>query len=119
MHGPLLPRLCQDEQILQVRVRERERERERFVTVTLIRLDRILEFFERTETHTNSPNAFRIYQVRIKLMMIRKFSDLHTLKVVLLILIIIHWNACIFFMISYRIGFGTDRWVYAVSVPAD
>ena len=29
MHGPLLPRLCQDEQILQVRVRERERERER------------------------------------------------------------------------------------------
>ena len=28
MHGPLLPRLCQDEQILQVRVRERERERE-------------------------------------------------------------------------------------------
>ena len=90
-----------------------------FVTVTLTRLDRILEFFERTETHTNSPNAFRIYQVRMKLMIIRQSSDLHTLKVVLLILIIIHWNACIFFMISYRIGFGTDRWVYAVSVPAD
>ena len=27
MHGPLLPSLCQDEQILQVRVREREREK--------------------------------------------------------------------------------------------
>ena len=38
------------------------------------------------------------------------------MQVVLLILIIIHWNACIFFMISYNIGFGTDRWVYAVSV---
>ena len=87
--------------------------------MTLTRLDRILEFFERTETHTNSPNAFRIYQVRIKLMMIRQFSELRTMQVVLLILIIIHWNACIFFMISYRIGFGTDRWVYAVSVPAD
>ena len=28
MHGPLLPRLCQDEQILQVRVGIREKERE-------------------------------------------------------------------------------------------
>ena len=80
--------------------------------MTLTRLDRILEFFERTETHTNSPNAFRIYQVRMKLMTIRQSSDLHTLKVVLLILIIIHWNACIFFTISFFIGFGEDKWVY-------
>ena len=76
-----------------------------------------MEFFERTETRTNSPNAFRICQAGRKLI----FSTLNEiilkhLQVVLLILIIIHWNACIFFMISYRIGFGTDRWVYAVSV---
>jgi len=59
------------------------------------RLDRMIEFFERTETRTNSPNAFRILQV------------------VMLILILIHWNACLFFSISYYIGFGEDRWVYA------
>lgn len=29
----------------------------------VLRLDRMIEFFERTETRTNSPNAFRILQV--------------------------------------------------------
>ncbi|MPC35994.1 Cyclic nucleotide-gated cation channel subunit A [Portunus trituberculatus] len=52
------------------------------------------EFFNKTETRTNFPNAFRIC------------------KVVLYILIIIHWNACFYFAISYGIGFSTDRWVY-------
>jgi hypothetical protein len=33
-------------------------------------------------------------------------------QVVILIVILIHWNACIFFSISYYIGFGEDRWVY-------
>ena len=37
------------------------------------------------------------------------------LQVVMLILILIHWNACLFFTISYYIGFGEDKWVYAVS----
>ncbi|KAJ8407274.1 hypothetical protein AAFF_G00278480 [Aldrovandia affinis] len=60
----------------------------------LFRISRLFEFFDRTETRTNYPNIFRI-------------SNL-----VLYILIIIHWNACIFFAISKTIGFGTDTWVY-------
>ncbi|KAG9277224.1 cyclic nucleotide-gated channel cone photoreceptor subunit alpha isoform X3 [Astyanax mexicanus] len=60
----------------------------------LFKMARLFEFFDRTETRTNYPNIFRI-------------SNL-----VLYILIIIHWNACIFFAISKTIGFGTDTWVY-------
>ena len=60
----------------------------------ILRFDRMIEFFEKTETRTNFPNAFRIT------------------RVVLYILILIHWNACFFFAFSYSIGFGTDDWVY-------
>ncbi|KAA0713014.1 Cyclic nucleotide-gated channel cone photoreceptor subunit alpha CNG channel 1 [Triplophysa tibetana] len=60
----------------------------------LFKMARLFEFFDRTETRTNFPNMFRI-------------SNL-----VLYIIIIIHWNACIFFAISKTIGFGTDTWVY-------
>ena len=60
----------------------------------LFKMSRLFEFFDRTETRTSFPNVFRI-------------SNL-----VLYILIIIHWNACIFFAISKTIGFGTDTWVY-------
>ncbi|KAJ1523465.1 hypothetical protein ONE63_001319 [Megalurothrips usitatus] len=60
----------------------------------LLRFPRMLEFFDRTETRTGYPNAFRIC------------------KVVLAILVLIHWNACLYFYISYVIGFGTDNWVY-------
>ncbi|KAJ7993375.1 hypothetical protein DPEC_G00271760, partial [Dallia pectoralis] len=60
----------------------------------LARMNRLFEFFDRTETRTNCPNVFRI-------------SNL-----VLYILVIIHWNACIFYAISKLIGFGTDTWVY-------
>ncbi|XP_047230885.1 cyclic nucleotide-gated channel cone photoreceptor subunit alpha isoform X2 [Girardinichthys multiradiatus] len=60
----------------------------------LCKIQRLFEFFERTETRTSFPNLFRI-------------SNL-----VLYILIIIHWNACIFFSISKSIGFGSDTWVY-------
>ncbi|XP_009997036.1 PREDICTED: cyclic nucleotide-gated cation channel alpha-3 isoform X3 [Chaetura pelagica] len=66
----------------------------------LLRIGRLFEFFDRTETRTNYPNMFRIGNL------------------VLYILIIIHWNACIYFAISKVIGFGTDTWVYPnVSVP--
>jgi cyclic nucleotide gated channel len=34
------------------------------------------------------------------------------LQVVLAILVLIHWNACFYFAISYAIGFGSDNWVY-------
>uniref|UniRef100_A0A8C0S2L5 Cyclic nucleotide-gated channel alpha-1 n=2 Tax=Canis lupus familiaris TaxID=9615 RepID=A0A8C0S2L5_CANLF len=60
----------------------------------LLRISRMFEFFQRTETRTNYPNIFRI-------------SNL-----VMYIVIIIHWNACVYFSISKAIGFGNDTWVY-------
>ncbi|CAH0545860.1 unnamed protein product [Brassicogethes aeneus] len=60
----------------------------------LIKIPRLLEWFERTETDTNYPNVFRIC------------------KVVLAILVLIHWNACLYFAISYAIGFESDNWVF-------
>ncbi|KAL4717615.1 hypothetical protein ACJJTC_000764 [Scirpophaga incertulas] len=60
----------------------------------LFRLPRMWEWFDRTETATSYPNAFRIC------------------KVVMAILVLIHWNACLYFAISYAIGFGSDNWVY-------
>ncbi|XP_046556968.1 cyclic nucleotide-gated cation channel alpha-3-like isoform X1 [Haliotis rubra] len=60
----------------------------------LLRSKRLLEFFDRTETRTSFTNMFRIFHL------------------VLYILIIIHWNACIYFAISGLIGYGSDGWVY-------
>ncbi|XP_077355641.1 cyclic nucleotide-gated channel rod photoreceptor subunit alpha [Festucalex cinctus] len=60
----------------------------------LMRFNRMLEFFQRTETRTNYPNALRI-------------SNL-----VMYIVIIIHWNACLYYSFSKAIGFGSDRFVY-------
>ncbi|XP_023272207.1 LOW QUALITY PROTEIN: cyclic nucleotide-gated channel rod photoreceptor subunit alpha-like [Seriola lalandi dorsalis] len=60
----------------------------------LFRFNRMLEFFQRTETRTNYPNALRI-------------SNL-----VMYIVIIIHWNACLYYSFSKAIGFGSDRFVY-------
>lgn len=60
----------------------------------LLRIMRVREFFDRTDTRTNFPNMFRI------------------MSLVLVILVIIHWNACLYFAISASIGFGTDKWVY-------
>ncbi|NXC94932.1 CNG3 protein, partial [Certhia familiaris] len=60
----------------------------------LLRVARMFEFFQRTETRTNYPNIFRI-------------SNL-----VMYIVIIIHWNACVYYSISKAIGFGSDTWVY-------
>ncbi|KAK7575875.1 hypothetical protein V9T40_012161 [Parthenolecanium corni] len=60
----------------------------------LFRLPRMMEFCDKTETKTGYPNVFRIC------------------KVVFAILILIHWNSCFYFGISYLIGFGKDSWVY-------
>uniref|UniRef100_A0A3B4Z4S1 Cyclic nucleotide gated channel subunit alpha 1b n=1 Tax=Stegastes partitus TaxID=144197 RepID=A0A3B4Z4S1_9TELE len=60
----------------------------------LLRFNRMLEFFQRTETRTNYPNALRI-------------SNL-----VMYIVIIIHWNACLYYSFSKAVGFGADRFVY-------
>ncbi|KAJ8004042.1 hypothetical protein DPEC_G00154680 [Dallia pectoralis] len=58
------------------------------------KMARLFEFFDRTETRTNYPNIFRIFNL------------------VLYILIIIHWNACVFYALSKLLGFGSDTWVY-------
>ncbi|XP_067005088.2 cyclic nucleotide-gated cation channel subunit A [Anabrus simplex] len=63
----------------------------------LLRMPRMNQFFDRTETCTGYPNAFRIC------------------KVVLAILVLIHWNACFYFAISYAIGFDSDNWVYSIN----
>lgn len=60
----------------------------------LLRFPRLLEFIDRTDTRTSNPNAFRAFIL------------------VLYIIIIIHWNACVYFQLSAWIGFGTDEWVY-------
>uniref|UniRef100_A0A7N8YAP5 Cyclic nucleotide-gated cation channel-like n=1 Tax=Mastacembelus armatus TaxID=205130 RepID=A0A7N8YAP5_9TELE len=60
----------------------------------LLRLSRLFECFERTETRTGYPNAFRIC------------------KLVLYILVIIHWNACGYYSFSKVLGLGSDSWVY-------
>lgn len=36
-------------------------------------------------------------------------------QVVMAILVLIHWNACLYFAISYAIGFGSDSWVYNIT----
>ena len=57
----------------------------------------MFEFFDKTESRASYPNAFRIA------------------KVVIYILIIIHYNACLYFAVSFSIGFARDSWVYGGS----
>uniref|UniRef100_A0A8B9GNM8 Cyclic nucleotide gated channel subunit alpha 4 n=1 Tax=Astyanax mexicanus TaxID=7994 RepID=A0A8B9GNM8_ASTMX len=60
----------------------------------LLRTPRLSEALDRMETRTAYPNIFRIA------------------KLMILIFILIHWNACVYFALSSFIGFGTDSWVY-------
>ena len=60
----------------------------------MLRMHRLHQFVRRTESRTNFPNFFRI------------------LTLVLYISLIIHWNACFYFLISKAVGFGADSWVY-------
>ena len=64
----------------------------------LLRIHRMLQFFDRTESRTNYPNLFRVFML------------------ILLITLIIHWNACFYFLISESLGFGSDTWVYPAMV---
>ena len=60
----------------------------------MIRLYRMFQFYNQTESRTNYPNVLRVFML------------------VLFITLIIHWNACFYFLISEHIGFGSDSWVY-------
>uniref|UniRef100_A0A1I8FT36 Cyclic nucleotide-binding domain-containing protein n=1 Tax=Macrostomum lignano TaxID=282301 RepID=A0A1I8FT36_9PLAT len=51
-------------------------------------------FIDRTETRTNYPNLFRI-------------SNL-----ILILLVVVHWNGCIYFSICLVLGLGRDSWTY-------
>ncbi|XP_051843559.1 cyclic nucleotide-gated cation channel alpha-4 [Antechinus flavipes] len=59
-----------------------------------LRVPRLFEAFDRTETRTAYPNAFRIA------------------KLMLYIFVVIHWNSCLYFALSRYLGFGRDAWVY-------
>ncbi|XP_004717113.1 cyclic nucleotide-gated cation channel alpha-4 [Echinops telfairi] len=59
-----------------------------------LRVPRLFEAFDRTETRTAYPNAFRIA------------------KLMIYIFVVIHWNSCLYFALSRYLGFGRDAWVY-------
>ena len=60
----------------------------------LCKIYRLKNFFDRAESRSHFPNTCRVLYL------------MHNL------LVIIHWNACIYFLLSQLIGTGTDNWVY-------
>ncbi|ELW71623.1 cGMP-gated cation channel alpha-1 [Tupaia chinensis] len=67
----------------------------------LLRLPRMFEFFQRTETRASYPNVFRISTL------------------VMYIVVIVHWNACVYYSVSKAIGFGSDSWVYPATTDPE
>lgn len=65
------------------------------------RLGRAFQFIDRTEAKTSYPNIFRI------------------VTLVVYILIIIHWNACIYIEFSGWIGFGSDLLIYPMNIEGE
>lgn len=63
----------------------------------LLKFYRLQEFQNIIENRTHYPNACRAAFL------------VHN------ILLIIHWNGCIYYFISRMIGFGTDQWVYPIN----
>lgn len=60
----------------------------------VLKIYRLQQFFDRTESRSHYPNTCRVMFL------------VHNL------LVIIHWNACIYFLLSQWIGVGSDSWVY-------
>ncbi|NWR04069.1 CNGA4 protein, partial [Paradoxornis webbianus] len=58
-----------------------------------LRVPRLLEAFDRCETRTGWPNAFRMA------------------KLMLYLLLGIHWHGCLYFALSAHLGLGHDPWV--------
>ncbi|NXL98242.1 CNGA4 protein, partial [Tyrannus savana] len=58
-----------------------------------LRAPRLFEAFDRCETHTGRPNAFRVA------------------KLMMYLVLGIHWHGCLYFALSARLGLGTDPWV--------
>lgn len=60
----------------------------------LVKIYRFWAFMDRTERHTNYPNVFR------------STALIHYL------LVIFHWNGCLYHLIYKNSGFGSKNWVY-------
>ncbi len=60
----------------------------------LLKYSRLIEFRNITETKTKYPTIFRMSNLLFN------------------ILLVMHWNACVYFGMSRLIGFGTDIWVF-------
>ena len=79
----------------------------------------MFEFFDKTETRTTFPNAFRFRSI----IQIYNFFIPHIwyriTKVIIYIVIIIHWNACVYFSISYAIGKTGSNILYFIFLPKD
>ncbi|KAF1468169.1 Cyclic nucleotide-gated cation channel alpha-4, partial [Eudyptula minor novaehollandiae] len=58
-----------------------------------LRVPRLFEAFDRRETRTAHPDAFRVA------------------KLMLYVFIAIHWYGCLYFALSARLGLGADTWV--------
>nr|CAD7569254.1 unnamed protein product [Timema californicum] len=67
----------------------------------LVKIYRFWAFMDRTERHTNYPNLFR------------STSLIHYL------LVIFHWNGCLYHIIYKNNGFGSKNWVFGDSETAD
>jgi cyclic nucleotide gated channel alpha 3 len=67
----------------------------------LVKIYRFWAFMDRTERHTNYPNLFRAT------------SLIHYL------LVIFHWNGCLYHIIYKNNGFGSKNWVFGDSENAD
>ncbi|PSN46975.1 hypothetical protein C0J52_11129 [Blattella germanica] len=67
----------------------------------LVKIYRFWAFMDRTERHTNYPNLFR------------STSLIHYL------LVIFHWNGCLYHIIYKNNAFGSKNWVYGDSETAD
>ncbi|CAM1296306.1 Uncharacterised protein g1524 [Pycnogonum litorale] len=63
----------------------------------LIKIYRFWAFLDRTERHTNYPNVFR------------------AMSLTHYILVIFHWNACLYHIVAVYNGFGSNKW----SIPID
>ena len=67
----------------------------------LFKFSRLMEFRSITETETKYPTIFRLFNLLLN------------------ILLAMHWNACIYFIVSNFIGFGHDSWVFpSLTEPA-
>ncbi|XP_062513620.1 cyclic nucleotide-gated olfactory channel-like [Corticium candelabrum] len=67
----------------------------------LFKFHRQFTFFAKTESKTSKPNVLRVS------------------RLVLYIMLIIHWNACIYFAISNSMGLASDHWVYPGEIQAN